>query len=123
MSKVVHYEIPVDDPERAQRFYSKVFGWEFENWGGEGGYWLTPGGVEEEPGVGGALISRSDLHRAPVVIVGVESVEAALQEAESAGAEVVHPKTSIPGVGYSGYLRDPEGNVVGVFEPDDSASV
>ncbi|MDX1621882.1 MAG: VOC family protein [Nitriliruptorales bacterium] len=121
MSKVVHYEIPVDDPERAQGFYSEVFGWEFENWGGEG-YWLTPGGGEGEPGVGGALISRSDLHRAPVVIIGVDSVETALREAESAGAEIVHPKTPIPGVGYSGYLRDLEGNVVGVFEADESAA-
>ncbi|VVB85161.1 Uncharacterised protein [uncultured archaeon] len=27
MEKVVHFEIPADDLERAQKFYRNVFGW------------------------------------------------------------------------------------------------
>ena len=121
MSKVVHYEIPVEDPSRAQQFYSNVFGWAFENWDGDG-YWLTAGGDDEEQGIGGALISRSELHRAPVLIIGVESVDEALKAVETAGGEILNEKSPIPGVGYAGYLRDPEGNVIGVFEADESAS-
>lgn len=122
MSKVVHFEIPAEDPSRAQQFYSSVFGWTFEGWDGDdGGYWLTSAGSDDETGIGGALIERGDLHRAPVVIIGVESVDDALKSAEDNGAEVLSPSQPIPGVGYAGYLRDPEGNIIGVFHPDESA--
>ncbi len=32
MPRVVHFEIHADDPERAVRFYKKVFGWKIEKW-------------------------------------------------------------------------------------------
>lgn len=32
MNRVVHFSINVDNPERAAKFYSKVFGWKFEKW-------------------------------------------------------------------------------------------
>lgn len=120
MARVVHFEIPVEDPERARDFYAGVFGWEFEGWG-EFPYWLASTGSDDEPGIDGALAGRSDVHAAPVVVVAVPSVDDALQRAEAGGAQTVTAKQTIPGIGYSGYLRDPEGNVVGVFEADESA--
>jgi uncharacterized protein len=120
MAKVVHFEIPVDDAARARDFYTSVFGWDFGEWEG-GGYWLTDAGPEDEAGTGGALIERSELHASPVVVIGVASIDAALERAQAAGAEVVSPKSPIPSIGWAGYLRDPEGNIVGVFEPDPSA--
>ena len=30
MDKAVHFEIPADDLERAQKFYKSVFGWKME---------------------------------------------------------------------------------------------
>ena len=32
MGKVVHFEIHVDDMERAKKFYGEVFGWSFQDW-------------------------------------------------------------------------------------------
>ena len=34
MSRVIHFEIPAGDPERAANFYRKVFGWKIEKWPG-----------------------------------------------------------------------------------------
>lgn len=116
MGRVVHFEIPVDDPERAQAFYADVFGWNIAGWG-EMPYWLATTGEEGTAGIDGALIARSDLHAAPVLVVAVESVEAALTAAESAGATIMHGREEIPGVGWSAYVRDTEDNVVGLFEP------
>ncbi|MGZ5352830.1 MAG: VOC family protein, partial [Actinomycetota bacterium] len=31
MNKVVHFEIPVDDVERASAFYASIFGWELQD--------------------------------------------------------------------------------------------
>ncbi len=30
MSRVVHFEIPTDNPERAAGFYREVFGWQIQ---------------------------------------------------------------------------------------------
>ena len=30
MPKIVHFEIPVDDAERAKKFYTELLGWEVE---------------------------------------------------------------------------------------------
>ncbi|MGZ7136310.1 MAG: VOC family protein, partial [Methanobacterium sp.] len=34
MPRVVHFEIPADDPERAIEFYKNVFGWKIDKWEG-----------------------------------------------------------------------------------------
>jgi hypothetical protein len=37
------------------------------------------------------------------------------------GAEIALPKMPIPGVGWLGYIKDPDGNVLGLMQPDVSA--
>ena len=32
MGRLVHFEIHVDDMERAKQFYGEIFGWSFEDW-------------------------------------------------------------------------------------------
>jgi predicted enzyme related to lactoylglutathione lyase len=34
MSRVIHFEISADDPQRASDFYTRVFGWAFQKWNG-----------------------------------------------------------------------------------------
>ena len=34
--KIVHIELPASDADRAQRFYSELFGWQFADSGMEG---------------------------------------------------------------------------------------
>jgi uncharacterized protein len=120
MARVVHFEIPVNDADRARTFYESVFGWQLAGWG-EGGYWLATTGPDEERGIDGALIDRSDIHAAPVLVIGVESLEDSLAKAADAGADVLLGKQAIPSIGYSAYVRDPDGNVVGLFESDEQA--
>lgn len=116
MARVIHFEIPVDDPDRARAFYGTAFGWDIEGWGDEG-YWLATTGPEGDMGIDGGLIGRSDIHAAPVLVIGVEDVDAGLARATDAGAEILLGTQEIPGIGYSAYIRDSEGNVVGLFAP------
>jgi predicted enzyme related to lactoylglutathione lyase len=119
MARVIHFEVPVDDPERAQAFYREAFGWEIGSWGGPADYWLATTGPEGEPGINGALTRRSAtsawLH------VGVASVDEAIGRIESVGGAALTPKVPIPGVGYMAYCRDTEGNAIGVYEDDPTA--
>lgn len=121
MSKVVHFEIPVDEPERASAFYRDALGWEVSSFGDEP-YWLVRAGADDEPGADGALIGRGDLHRSPVVVVGVESIDETLGRVGASGGEILQPKMPIPGVGWSAYMRDTEGNTIGLFQPDEGMS-
>ena len=34
MSRVIHFDIEADDPQRAAEFYTKVFGWKISKWEG-----------------------------------------------------------------------------------------
>jgi predicted enzyme related to lactoylglutathione lyase len=36
MPTIVHFDIPADDPERAKKFYSDLFGWKIEKWSESG---------------------------------------------------------------------------------------
>ena len=116
MAKIVHFEIPVDDPERASQFYRRSLGWEISAFDGEP-YWLAVAGPAEEPGANGALTARDDLHSTPVIVAGVEDLDRALESVSDAGGEIIQGKMAIPGVGWSAYAHDSEGNVMGLFQP------
>ncbi|HEU4492271.1 MAG TPA: VOC family protein [Jiangellales bacterium] len=119
-SRVVHFEIPVDDPERASSFYGSVFGWDVAKWG-PADYWTMTTG--EEPGIGaeGALIPRAEAPDGVIVYVGVSDIDAVLAEVRRVGGSVVTEKTPIPTMGWSARFRDSEGNVVGLFQEDSGA--
>ena len=120
MPKIVHFEIPVNDAERAKAFYQDAFGWEITGYG-DFPYWLVRAGEDDEPGADGALIARGELHQSPVIVVGVEDIDAAVSGTQKAGAELLQGKQAIPSVGWAAYIRDPEGNVIGIFQPDSAA--
>lgn len=87
MSKVMHFEIPIDDPDRAAGFYRDALGWEISRFGDEP-YWLVRAGQDEEPGANGALTGRGDLHRSPVLTVGVDDIDDALRQVQRYGGKV-----------------------------------
>jgi len=60
MSRVVHFEIPADNPERSIKFFESVFGWKIEKWDGPIEYWVVMTGDEEEPGIDGGLARREN---------------------------------------------------------------
>ena len=121
MPKIVHFEIPADDPQRAGAFYRDVLGWEISRFGDEP-YWLVRAGEDGEPGANGALVAREDLHRSPVLIAGVADIDGVLRRVESCGGKVAQGKLTVPGVGWSAYVLDSEGNTIGLFQPDNSAA-
>lgn len=48
MPKVVHFETPADDLQRAAAFYHDVLGWTISRFGDEP-YWLVLAGGDDEP--------------------------------------------------------------------------
>lgn len=120
MSRVIHFEIPADDPARAAAFYEKVLGWKFQKWEGPMEYWLVQTG-SEGPGIDGGMMKRQHPGQGPVNTVGVASVDDAVRSITANGGAIAVPKMAIPGVGWLAYATDPEGNMFGVMQPDESA--
>ncbi|MCW4009011.1 MAG: VOC family protein [Candidatus Bathyarchaeota archaeon] len=121
MSKVIHFEIPADNMERAVAFYKTVFGWKIEKWGGPVNYWLVTTGEDSEPGINGAIAAKDNIHPTTINTVSVPSIDEAAKRIRQTGGEVLMPKMAVPGVGYMTYCKDPEGNIFGIMQMDPQA--
>lgn len=113
----MHFDIPIDDAERAGRFYRTAFGWNVAKWGPVD-YWTMTTGAPPGPGAEGALTPRAEAPWGVVVYVGVDDIDQALIRVRDAGGTVVTGKLPIPTVGWSARFRDTEGNLVGLFQTD-----
>jgi predicted enzyme related to lactoylglutathione lyase len=120
--KIIHFEIPADNPERAVEFYRKVFGWKIEKYaGGQMDYWLVTAGEDKESGINGAIAVKDKNHPTTVNTISVPSYENAVKEIKQAGGEIMTPKMTVPAVGYMCYCRDTEGNIFGIMQMDPKA--
>ncbi len=127
MSRVVHFEVHVEDPARAIAFYSTIFGWQFTKWEGPQDYWLIKTGAPSEPGIDGAMLRRRGPIDGQAVIAYVctiesKSVDESLSQILAHGGQLALAKMAIPAVGWLAYAKDPEGNIFGVMQPDPTAA-
>ena len=127
MPRPIHFEIHAANPQRAIDFYSKVFGWQFSQWGTEQ-YWLVKTGEATEPGIdGGLLLRRGDPPAAMAAVnafvctIGVADLDAMVAKLAGAGGSVALPKMPVPTVGWLAYGKDTEGNLFGMMQMDAGA--
>jgi len=120
MPKVIHFEITVEDPERAISFYKNVFGWDI-NKGGPIDYWLIKAGEDKEPGINGAIMLKQNSYTGVINNISVNSIETYIEKIRNSGGKLIKEKTVIPGVGYFAYCQDTEGNIFGIWQEDHSA--
>jgi len=119
--RVIHFEIAVDEPQRAIDFYASVFGWKVDKWEGPEDYWLVTTGDKSQPGIDGAFSRRTQMFPPTTNVIDVASLDDHLAKINSNGGETIVPKSTIPGVGYVAYFKDTEGNILGIFQGDLSA--
>jgi len=115
-----HFEIPVDDPDRAEKFYATVFGWTFDRYPGAPNYYGMASTGETNPGINGALFQRSE-NSGTTIRMSVDSIEDSIAKVKAAGGSVLQDKMPIPGMGYVATCKDTEGNEIGLFTNDPKA--
>lgn len=134
MTPLVHFEIMADDLERAKKFYTDVFGWEFSVWKGEDGpdgqpfeYTMIMTKVGEK-GINGGMIKRNAPAPADgastnafVCTMEVLDFDATAAAILAGGGTVQMPKMDMKGVGLLGYFKDTEGNLFGVMQSEAGA--
>jgi predicted enzyme related to lactoylglutathione lyase len=121
MDKVVHFEIPFDNKKRAMTFYKKIFGWKTMDFP-EMNYVMAYAAktdkknmVSEKGAINGGMFQREKKAKAPIVVIGVKSIDETVKKVISAGGKVVSPKQSIPNGAYA-RVADSEGNVIGLAD-------
>jgi uncharacterized protein len=119
--RVVHFEIPYEDEDRAQAFYGEAFGWDLATWGESDYVLATTGPTGEtgatEPGfINGGLMKREAPIGHPVMVMEVDDIDTALTTIERLGGKTVTARQPIGDMGWSAYFEDPEGNVLGLFQ-------
>lgn len=124
MGRVIHFEIHATDPEALAAYYTAMLGWTFERQEGME-YWLIRTGPDDEPGIHGGLLRRpvpgpaaGPVMNAFVCTAQIDALDAALDRNAELGGELAMPRTPMPGIGSLAYVIDPDGNVLGLLEPE-----
>ena len=119
MSRVVHFAFSADNPERAEKFWTNVFGWKLQKGdGGDQPYWMVTTGEEVDMGINGGMMKRNMPGQPFANYVAVKSIDEFLAKVTSNGGSVVLPRQEIaPGMGSIAVFKDTEENMMGLYQP------
>lgn len=123
-NKVMHFELPYDDGDRARTFYGNVFGWQLVPMPEMSYTMVMTGPTDEQTGpseagfINGGMFERSDQfpNKHPNVVIDVSNIEDALAKVTDAGGTTLLEKMPVGDMGFTAYFNDTEGNVVGLWE-------
>jgi predicted enzyme related to lactoylglutathione lyase len=120
--RVVHFEVPYDDADRARAFYSDVFGWniqpvpEFDyNFVQTGP--VADSGMPTEAGyIGGGMFQRAKEVPTPVITIDVDDMTEALDAVAKHGGKAIGKPEAVGDMGIAAYFTDSEGNLMGLWQ-------
>ncbi len=111
---VVHFEIGCSQGKETRTFFAELFGWEIS--APDAGMIIKRDGSR---GIGGHIVELApEWGNYVTVYVEVENLDVYLKKAGDLGGKtLVHP-VAIPGQGSFAWLAAPEGNIVGIWQPE-----
>lgn len=121
--RVVHFEVPYDDADRARAFYRDVFGWSIQPMPELEYNFVQTGPTDDDTGapteagyIGGGMFQRQEDIGRPIITIDVDDMTAALAAvAEHGGAAVGQPE-QVGDMGIAAYFTDSEGNLMGLWQ-------
>lgn len=120
MNPVVHFEIPAEDMQRAEKFYREVFGWQMNKMMDDYIIATTIDSDENGPtkpgGINGAIAKKSDTYQHPDIVIEVPSLEDYLEKVKTYDCEVVTEPTAVAEMGRFAMFKDTEGNMTGLWQ-------
>ncbi|RMF57089.1 MAG: VOC family protein [Calditrichaeota bacterium] len=121
MNIITHVEIPAEDINRARKFYSGLFDWDFQLFE-EMNYLMFQSRNEDGSAmVSGGILPRQVENHPVTNYVNVEDIDTTAKKIEELGGKVVTPKTAVPGMGWFLHFVDTEGNLLALWKNDAEA--
>jgi len=119
--RVVHFEIPFDDGDRARAFYREAFGWQLMDVPGMSYTLATTGPTGDEgatePGfINGGMLRRQNPNDSPIMVIEVDDIEVSLATIESLGGQTLLGRQPVGEMGWAAYFKDVEGNSMGLWQ-------
>jgi len=121
--KVVHFEIPADNLERAKAFYQQAFGWQISQYPGMEYHMVGTTPVDQktqmptEPGaINGGMTKRNNEVKNTVITVDVTDIDSSLKSIEKLGGKIIQNKQPVADMGFTAYFKDTEGNIIGLWQ-------
>jgi predicted enzyme related to lactoylglutathione lyase len=111
MARLNYVELPTSDIAAARRFYERAFGWTLTDFGPS--YAATTTGDTDI----GVQADPAEATRAPLPVIDVTDLEAALDAIVAAGGTIVRPIFAFPG-GRRFHFVDPSGNELAAVKLD-----
>jgi predicted enzyme related to lactoylglutathione lyase len=108
--RVVHFEIPYDDADRASGFYASAFGWQMMPMP-EMNYTMVMSGPSgdqgpTEPGfINGGMMKREEPFTGPNLVIDVANIEDALKAVNEAGGTTISERDAVGDMGFA--VADP----------------
>jgi predicted enzyme related to lactoylglutathione lyase len=112
MARLNYVELPVSDIRPAKAFYEAAFGWTLTEFGPT--YAATLTGDTDV----GLQADAEEATRAPLPVIDVDDLEAALAAVTEAGGTIVRPIFAFPG-GRRFQFLDPAGNELACVKSDE----
>lgn len=117
MATIVHFDITVDDLEKAKSFYEEIFEWEFEKLSPTTDYYLIhTKGVDGKTGLNGGMGKRKKPDQGTTNFIGVDSIEDTCESIEQLGGKVVEQKRLVQDWGFLAICQDTDRNTFGIWE-------
>jgi predicted enzyme related to lactoylglutathione lyase len=110
MGRPSYFEMPAGDIGAAKAFYQSVFGWTLTDFGPTYASTMT-GDVDF-----GLQADPQEMSAAPLPVISVQDLDAALAAVTAAGGKIVKPIFAFPG-GRRFQALDPSGNEIAVMQP------
>ncbi|MGD9695245.1 MAG: VOC family protein [Thermoleophilia bacterium] len=120
--RVVHFEVPYDDADRARAFYSDVFGWSIQQVPDFDYNFVQTGptgdnGMPTESGyIGGGMFQRQEDIGRPIITIDVDDMTSALATIAEHGGTAVGEPQQVGEMGIAAYFNDSEGNLLGLWQ-------
>ena len=135
MPTIVHFEIPVDDTERAKKFYTDLFGWKMEKLPGTDDRQLTSAATGQpieywtvttiddkgNKALGGGMMKRQMPEHHITNYINVNSIAEYTSKVEELGGKVFASKHTVPGMAYFALCCDTENNIFAIWESNEGA--
>lgn len=115
---VTYFEIPVNNIDRAIKFYEAVFGFDFDKETIDNNEMALFPFADENSGISGAL-AKGEIYKPTkdgvVIYFKTENIDETLKLAITNGGQTLYPKTD-NGIGLVAEFEDTEGNRIALYQ-------